>query len=462
VRKTIAKKRKGTSPRNETLNQFLWEWFNRLRSTGIPISGPLIQEKARSVATELGIEGFVASNGWLESFRTRYAISFKRINGESRAVDNNVVLEWNQRLPTILEGFDLKDIFNCDETGLFFKALPDTTLAAKGDLCKGGKFSKERLTVLLCSSAVGEKLKPLVIGKALKPRAFKHIRVESLPVTWKSNKKAWMTSGLFLEWLQSLNAMLEQQGRRIALIMDNAPCHCFPELTCIKFIKLPANTTSITQPLDHGIIRNFKVNYRKKLLEKLIYYLDSAGSLDEIVRKITLLDAMSWIASAWNSVSADCIRKCFADCGIEVQFAADALNNDAEGDIEALGIALNLRRALEFVEADNSVSVANDPSTEQEWEEVMLRQLLANEQEDDVESERTENEAISGQIPTEPEAHDHLDKLISYVDHSEMSDLYLRLRGFRDAFVSECARKRIRGLRQTRITDLFKESDSRQ
>jgi len=48
------------------------------------------------------------------------------------------------------------DMFNYDETGLFYHAMPDKTLAQKGDAVKGGKLVKERLTVLICCSASGE------------------------------------------------------------------------------------------------------------------------------------------------------------------------------------------------------------------------------------------------------------------------------------------------------------------
>jgi hypothetical protein len=54
---------------------------------------------------------------------------------------------------------------------------------------RGCKLAKERLTVMFCCSASGEKLKPMLIGKAKKPRCFKNINVTNLPVIWRSNKK---------------------------------------------------------------------------------------------------------------------------------------------------------------------------------------------------------------------------------------------------------------------------------
>ena len=79
--------------------------------------------------------------------------------------------DWAKRLPVICDGYEPRNIFNADETGLFFRALPTKSMVTKGDLCNGGKNSKDRITVLLAASATGEKLRPLVIGKSKKPRA---------------------------------------------------------------------------------------------------------------------------------------------------------------------------------------------------------------------------------------------------------------------------------------------------
>jgi hypothetical protein len=87
-------------------------------------------------------------------------------------------------------GYEPQNIFNADETDLFYRALPDKTFSYKGESCSGGKIVKERLTVLLCVSMSGEKLKQLVIGKTVKPGCFKGIDVSKLAVEWKANSKA--------------------------------------------------------------------------------------------------------------------------------------------------------------------------------------------------------------------------------------------------------------------------------
>ena len=79
-------------------------------------------------------------------------------------------------LPTILSNYELRDIYNADEFGLFYKALPEKSLQLKSEKCVGGKHSKVRLTGLAAGNAVGEKLPMFFIGKSKKPLCFKGVR----------------------------------------------------------------------------------------------------------------------------------------------------------------------------------------------------------------------------------------------------------------------------------------------
>lgn len=186
-------KRKPKESHHDDVNSTVLEWFMDARSRNLPVSGTIIQEKAREIANHFGKVDFKASNGWLESFRTRHNIRFNQICGEAKDVDMESVTEWTSHITDLIKGFTLKDIANCDETGLFYRALPDKTMCFKGEKCQGGKQSKERLTVLFCAFADGKIEKPLVIGKSLRPRCFNNTNVPQLPVYWRANKKAWMT-----------------------------------------------------------------------------------------------------------------------------------------------------------------------------------------------------------------------------------------------------------------------------
>jgi len=60
------------------------------------------------------------------------------------------------KLKLIIEGYEPKNIYNGDEMGLFFRALPSKTLSVKSEECKVVKLSEERLTVFLCANMEGE------------------------------------------------------------------------------------------------------------------------------------------------------------------------------------------------------------------------------------------------------------------------------------------------------------------
>jgi hypothetical protein len=97
--------------------------------------------------------------------------------GESAEVSVESTDAWLESLPTLTGGYELRDVYNADGTGLFFNVLPDRTLAYKGQSCNGGKHSKDRLTVLLCvNSDESDKQVPIVIGKSPKPRCLKNVK----------------------------------------------------------------------------------------------------------------------------------------------------------------------------------------------------------------------------------------------------------------------------------------------
>ena len=101
--------------------------------------------------------------------------------------------------------------------------------------------------------------------------------------------------------------------------MDNAGCH--PEELRDKFSNiqicfLPANTTSILQPLDLGIIKNFKLQYRQYFLRYVISKIDECDKASDVVKSVNVLIASRWVALAWSQVTADTISMCFRKAGI--------------------------------------------------------------------------------------------------------------------------------------------------
>uniref|UniRef100_A0A2S2NVD0 Tigger transposable element-derived protein 4 n=1 Tax=Schizaphis graminum TaxID=13262 RepID=A0A2S2NVD0_SCHGA len=307
-------------PKFEDLDQAMLTWFHKQCSNNVPISGPVLKTKAEHFAQQFGIIDFKASEGWLGKFKQRHNITYGKISREALNVDLNVANSWLINVcPKLNEKYTPEDIFNAGETGIYYRLTPDKTLKFKGEKCVGSNLSKERITVFVAANMSGtEKRKIMVIGKSKNPRCFKNIK--RLPVTYKANKSAWMTSILFEEEIRKWDA--ELKGRKILLIVDNCPAH--PNLSNLMNIEMtffPANTTSIMQPMDLSFIKSLKGHYRKKILMEII---ESDGNAS-----INMLDTVNFLSKAWEEVTAETIRHSFRHVGL-----LSNLNNTEEKEKE--------------------------------------------------------------------------------------------------------------------------------
>ncbi|CAB5357800.1 unnamed protein product [Rhizophagus irregularis] len=157
------------------LDKAMQIWTSQATAAGLPLTDMILQQKGKEFAKMLNIEDQLKSN----------------------SAPLETLPEERLCLHTLLTKYNEKDIYNADETELFFRMKPNHTLGS-GKI-SGRKQDKSRLSVLLCSNSTGShKFSPLVIGKANNPRCFKNINKTSLPITYRANSKAWMRSDILL------------------------------------------------------------------------------------------------------------------------------------------------------------------------------------------------------------------------------------------------------------------------
>ena len=299
-------------------------------------------------------------------------MSFKTIAGESKSVTEEMTAPWLETtLPTILSRYPIENVFNADEFGLFYQCLPNKTFHFKKEKCSGGKHSKDRLTGMAAGNAKGERLPMFAIGKAKNPRCFKGVK--SIPCRYRAQAKSWMSSELFEEWIKELDRSFGVQKRKIALIVDNCPAH--PTVTGLEWIELiflPPNTTSVTQPMDQGVIRALKAKYRSLAVRKQLANLEKGKQLP----KISILTAMTMLNKAWGSIPDRTFLNCFKKSGISEESAEKALNDeddpfanldveedvieDLRGDLQVMKEKFNVNFELtaeELVDIDFEISV---------------------------------------------------------------------------------------------------------
>ena len=65
-----------------------------MRTNNLPVNETVVKEKAISYAKELQIEGFKASNGWFERWKSRFNVSFKAIAGKEKSVTPEMTSSW--------------------------------------------------------------------------------------------------------------------------------------------------------------------------------------------------------------------------------------------------------------------------------------------------------------------------------------------------------------------------------
>ncbi|CAB5367834.1 unnamed protein product [Rhizophagus irregularis] len=459
------------------LDKAMQIWTAQAAAAGLPLSDSILQLKGIEFAKMLSIEDQLkCTNGWVYRFKLRNGLQKVNFSGEANSAPLETLPEERLRLRTLLAKYDEKDIYNADETGLFFRMEPNQTLST-GKI-SGRKKDKNRLSVLLCSNSDGShKFSPLVIGKSLNPRCFKNINKSNLPVIYRANSKAWMRSDIFIEWLHYLDNWFRTMDRKILLLIDNAGSYfnskIFDEnnsdlseddpntegevvaesshsaqnrkkskkkaikkrpdikLTNIELAYLPPNTTAHLQPMDVGIIHSFKSKYKWEFCMHLIRQFDSG--IDREKNKLNVKEAIDYIAEAWNSVSSTTIRNCWIKTGIlpssdyvfddvdNLQnFEIDGLNDsDDEFDIDCLPEADHLREFFQMFD--------HEIPTEEHFTDEQIINLLQDEINGDSEDDISDEEI---QMISDKEGINALKTFINYFEQQHdtefnVNDLYI-------------------------------------
>jgi hypothetical protein len=379
----IHQRRSMKRPKFEKLDDVLYVWFLERRRKGMPISGPMLIEKAREFHTNLNIsEHCNFSIGWLTRFKIRHGIRKLDIAGEKRSANEEAADEFVEKFAAIVKVNNLKpdQIYNADETGLLWRCLPGSTLAGKNESNPSGfKHNKDRLTVLPCANAAGtHKLQLVVIGKSMRPRALKG--VTNLPVDYRAQKNSWMDRDIFADWFHHhfvpsvknhLSSLPNLVNPKAVLLLDNCRAHpCVDDLVSkcgrIFAIPLPPNVTSLIQPMDQGIIQNIKCHYRGALMKTLV----NKATVEEFLSDYTIRNAIDNIAFAWKQVQRSTLKKAWRKLWPNVMLLDDSSDDDSFDEFKQMAAPhAEIMQLLVNVPSSNSMSACDEQDIEQ-WVQV--------------------------------------------------------------------------------------------
>lgn len=297
------------------LDQKLSNWVNKHIESGFPITGPLIQIKANELWSQIpeyqDQQKPAFSEGWLTRFKNRHNLRYHTFHGEAASVLSSVHNHMEE-IRTICDQYEPSEIYNMDETGLFWRQMPNGGLS-HGKIA-GKKKDKTRISLVVTTNADGSDRLPLwLIGTAKTPRALRGVNFQALGCVWRWNKKAWMRQDIMREWLYAFYRRIPIHKKAL-LLLDNASPHIaglksIPPPAHIRVLFFPANATSIYQPLDQGIIQNLKHYYRKKWMRWMIAILDRGLDPQD---RMNISYTLFWLTQVWkSSISDQTIENCF-------------------------------------------------------------------------------------------------------------------------------------------------------
>jgi hypothetical protein len=322
------------------LESILFDWHRLIERQGGLLTGDLISEKARQIWQQIPqyrreeVPSF--SSGWLEKFKRRHNIKKVTRHGDADSVPAQALDEM-RAVQTLCGQYHEEDIYNMDETGLYWRKSPASGLASEKR--PGIKRDKTRITLVVCVNFTGSHRLPIwVIGKSQRPRALKNVNLRALGCEWRANKKAWMNTIVMSEWLEAFYSSISP-SRSVLLLMDNHSAHISgaevsPPPSHVKIQWLPPNSTSLYQPLDQGIINTIKLGYRKHWL---LYMIQEYEQQRDPIKSMNLYLAIRWVCLVWSSgVSDGTIYRCFRKAQILPSQQAINLPSEPPPDLTSI------------------------------------------------------------------------------------------------------------------------------
>ena len=242
----------------------------------LPVAGGVLEARYRRIAADLGATGFKGSPYFIQNWARRYNLLNVALWGQDGSVDTEAAAPRIAQIQEQLEAYPPDRIYNTDETGLFYRCIPNRAYVQAGrrrqaQSTKAMKAKDRATLVLACNATRAHKIPATMIGKAKQPLCFKPPG-QACPLPYFSQPSAWMDGDVFQSRLETvfLPAVRARTTLPVALIYDNCGAHEELESIKVTFIPLPPSCTAIYQPLDLGIIACLKRRYKRRLLDLVV------------------------------------------------------------------------------------------------------------------------------------------------------------------------------------------------
>jgi hypothetical protein len=262
------------------------------------LSWALLKHKSLVFAEQLGhdVNTFKAGDYFIASILKKGNKKSIELHGEGMDMsEEDQAKKWEtffSSLRETMEKFDitLDRLYNADQTGLFYNKFPNRLYIDKDQQDYRGikqMKSKDRVTLMVATSASGKKVPLFMVGKSKNPECFK-LCGGVLPMAYTHQPNAWFDRDVTMHWINTVlwPWHVQEHGNVFCLLLlDNCPAHInldknkLPPKLVIEFF--PPNCTSFLQPADMGMIACLKVGYKANMLRKLLAICDDESLYQE-------------------------------------------------------------------------------------------------------------------------------------------------------------------------------------
>ena len=324
----------GVAPPHEILENQIFVWILHARREGIAISTKMIIAKAITIDPSFKDKGEENQQRWAYRFINRYNLSIRRPThvGQKKPANllsqsTNFVSAFNNQFQGdgMYKNISPMLVFNMDETGIYFEAIPRTTVDIRGSntiSVRSAKGSNPRVTVCLTVSSTGAKLPLFMIFKAKAGATVEKSLPDILPqgVVGICQEKAWMDERGMDIWVRKVWYPYVSNFNATVLLLDDFECHK-QERTIEKMNSVGTSVdiidgglTSKVQPIDVGIVKPFKNKISEQYMEYMSAQLGSSSGSSSIIAPDRKLIGQ-WAKVAWDAVDTYTIYRTFRHIG---------------------------------------------------------------------------------------------------------------------------------------------------
>ncbi|CAG8498392.1 16035_t:CDS:2 [Gigaspora rosea] len=342
-------------------------WIEQVITEKIILSDLLIKEKGHQFAQAFGIpnESLTFSNEWISRFKKRNGLKKAIMHGKAVSAPLVSLPAERIKLQELLSNYSPENIYNANETGLFYRLLPNQTLSKKK------RFLERR----------------------------------------RNNKKAWMTSDTWENWLKFIDNGFRIQGKKVLFLVNNAILHMTPgtnntaevqdnaeELSLendFEELKSPKNPKKglkkgpeegpedLKDPIlpvqaNQHISNLWMLALLKALNQSIKTYIVVICLID--LRKIKNREAIYFISDAWDEVNETTIKNCWRATKIIPEISESEENDaimlfedlSAETNPTAQEITDNIK---EYIQMINQPAAKEDVLTDESIIEMAIKAL---------------------------------------------------------------------------------------